>query len=267
MTATENKLMLILQEIQRELKEALAEVTKVEECKRLLELSNLESRNDCDCLPFKKFLDLKDSDCPSPEYLSKFSYSELSVTKIELTKRLEYFQKLQEKTQSENKLMPVLQEIQQGQKEALAEVTKAEECKRLLELSNLESRNDCDCLPFKNSLDLKDSDCPSPEYLSKFSYSELSATKIELTKRLEYFQKLQKLQELEESLNYFDELFTFIFKPFIDPYWWVDLILDMEEFLRAWVFYIISNPYETLVISISLSVIYLLKEYKQGKYR
>ncbi len=180
-------------------------------------------------------------------------------------------------TTTENKLISMSQWFQQEQKEALAEVTKVEKCKRLLELSNLESRNDCDCGPFKNFLDLKDSDCPSPEYLSKFSYSELSATKIELTKRLEYFQKLQELEEsqpknVELLCDYYTgdlnsnvfELATFVLKPFSNWYTWVDSILDIQGYGQILYLYFIFHVLVVglTLLSVLIGVVYLTNNYK-----
>ena len=101
---------------------------------------------------------------------------------------------------TKNKLISLNQWLQEEHKAAILEVEKMEECKRFLEFTTtFKSKNDCNCSQFNNFLGLRDPSCPSPEELSKYSYSELGIIKTELKEKLNYFQKLQKLQELEVS--------------------------------------------------------------------
>ena len=184
---------------------------------------------------------------------------------------------------TKNKLISLNQWLQEEQKAAILEVEKMEECKRFLEFTTtFKSKNDCNCSQFNNFLGLRDPSCPSPEELSKYSYSELGIIKTELKEKLNYFQKLQKIQELEESksktiellCDYYTytsdlnsnvlELATFVLKPFNNWYTWVDSILDIQGYGQILYLYFISHVLVVglTLLSVLIGVVYLTNNYK-----
>ena len=158
-------------------------------------------------------------------------------------------------------------------KESLAELDRAELCKKIHDQLDLLAKNSPDgSVPFDRSI-LADH-CPSREFLDQFTYEEIKVEKIKLTKRLTELEKLQNSQESQEPmnavLNYVHELVNFILRSLIDLYLWVDSILAVvEEFIRIWLFYFTLYPYEmgSILGIILLTVILFLEDPQKGKSR
>ena len=172
-------------------------------------------------------------------------------------------------------LISVSQWHQQEIKADIALTEKLEECKRSVEFADYFSRNDCNCSAQYVRL-LKDPECPPLKYLSKLSYSELRATKTELTEQLQRLQKLQGSEELKAKntellFNYTDyfnndvsSLDTFLLKPFSNWYIWVDSILDIQGYGQILYLYFISHVLVVglTLLSVLIGVVYLTNNYK-----
>ena len=112
--------------------------------------------------------------------------------------------------------------------------------------------------------------------MSKLSYSELRATKTELTEQLQRLQKLQGSEELKAKntellFNYTDyfnndvsSLDTFLLKPFSNWYIWVDSILDIQGYGQILYLYFISHVLVVglTLLSVLIGVVYLTNNYK-----